>query len=206
MRALSILGTTLFLSGCATVLTTETRYIPPAAYTVENFIKNNESVEVVWSRVIANAEENGFTVLEANPELGTLRMTFEFSEPEKWVDCGVTRRAGASYPTASTAQYPSPDPSFDKPVLRTTQLTGLANYLLRPAQQDQSETLINVLYSLDVKLTIESQSNQAVLNNFLEKWVEFSSQSDLNSPPNDEGVNCVSNGRLEEKILNFATQ
>lgn len=197
----------LLLGGCAGKID----YAPPTKSTVVNNQKIvDKPKDVVWNNSMAELGKNFFVINNLDKSSGFINISYSGS-PEKYVNCGYltsyvkNARGERTYhfPAASANErYEIMDPQFGLILVnRQMQLEGRVNLIFEQITPNQTRISANTRYVLQKKGTAYSYgANQS--KNF-EDSISFNSGASAFFRPSSSGesVECVSNGRLEEEIL-----
>ncbi len=231
VRCLLVVGALFALSSCATVGNNSVSYIEPPSDGLPN---NTEVIDqpfnAVWDKLVGELSSSFFVINNIDKESRLINISFISKEPEKYIDCGVTKRRFSfgkenrdySYKVSESSSYKYAGkwgvyqnlPSiFD--IHRNTSLEGRINIYVAPVSGDKTKVSVNIRYILTSKVTGTATGYNA-FGQFVRKdtlppsshTCSFNtkevSHENWGTDDNPAYVTCVSAGTLERKLLKMA--
>lgn len=203
IRLLPISITALILGGCAT---SNAIYAPPEEKKVENSTVVNGDFDTVWDQLVKKLSADFFVINNIEKASRLINLSFSTNTPSDFIDCGESTRTLKNLRGEDKVFYKSADSvQFNTTnnmgalvkVNRTTRLEGRTNIYVAP---DSSKTNIsvNTKYVLTVTMQAIDIYDRPVGTEV--KSYDFSTTQ----PMKQDQVMCVSNGKIEQKIIDFA--
>jgi hypothetical protein len=199
--------------GCSA--TSSVEHQPAAFAPIVSAVLVEIGTDVVWDRLKNRPPPPGFTVVEVDDARMLLRMSLTYDQPEVYVDCGRTRRTfeGAlggvetfEYEAAARAAYKLA--SFKGEPLeaaRDTVLEATAAVRARP-RDSMTEVSVDVSYVLKTMITYSKLGVFGSPTGELDAVTrEVRFQTDKPGIGDEEVAFCLSNGKLERQLLEWAT-
>lgn len=92
-RVLLALAVTMpILTACVGPGTSSLHYTPPTPAAVQREIEIFEPAEQVWNRLVEGVTRSSFSLRNINEMSRVVSLSFSVNAPERYVDCGTTRR------------------------------------------------------------------------------------------------------------------
>ena len=199
--------------GCSA--TSSVQHEPAQFAPINSAVQIDAGTDVVWERLKNRPPPPGFTVVEIDDAQKLLRLSLTSDRPEAYVDCGRTRRTfeGAlggvetfDYQPAARASYKLT--SYQGAPLEAARDTVLDATAVVQARPGESMTAVNV----DVSYVLRTMITYSKLGVFgspsgqldsVTREIRF--QTDKPGIGDEEVASCLSNGKLERQLLEWAT-
>jgi len=223
-----ILMFALFVIGCATPGRSTVMINPPTDSTFKNEKIINKPFSLVWDELVSELAKSFFVINNIEKESRIINLSFYSDTPEKFVDCGKTRRtysrrkeneeyvydiAGSSSFKVAYATGPNKNLPGTQFMSRKSSLDGRINIYVAP-KGDGTQISVNGRYILTVNVTgsyvVENvYGNQIASGNIPPSTATCSFNT--NQPntcvwgtgPGSASITCRSKGVLENEILSF---
>lgn len=203
LRLLLISLAALILGGCAT---SNAIYAPPEEKKVENSTVVNGDFDTVWDQLVKKLSADFFVINNIEKASRLINLSFSTNTPSDFIDCGESTRTLKNLRGEDKVFYKSADSAqFDTTnnlghmfrINRTTRLEGRTNIYVAP-ETSGTNVSVNTKYVLTVSMQATDISNRQVGSDI--KTYDFSTTQ----PMKKDEVMCVSNGKIEQKIIDFA--
>ncbi len=214
--------------GCAPLGRSEYVMERPNNYTYKNEKIVNRPFNQVWDELVKDLAKSVFVINNIEKESRVIKVSFNSETPERFIDCGKSRRTYSKgkenqeyvYEIAASSFYkeafvagPNRNLSGTSFVNRRTSLEGRANIYVAP-KEDGTQISVNAGYIFTVNgsghYVVESLYGNPVANGKLQP--QTSTCSFNTNQPNTcvwgsgeqtMSVTCQSKGVLEAEILDF---
>jgi hypothetical protein len=199
--------------GCSA--TSSVQHEPAQFAPIDSAVQIDAGADVVWERLKNRPPPPGVTVVDIDDAQKLLRLSLTSDRPEAYVDCGRTRRTfeGAlggveafDYQPAARATYKLT--SYQGAPLEAVRDTVLDATAVVQARPGESMTAVNV----DVSYVLRTMITYSKLGVFgspsgqldsVTREIRF--QTDKPGIGDEEVASCLSNGKLERQLLEWAT-
>jgi len=106
-RVFLVLATALpVATACVGPGTSTFHYTPPTPVQVKSEIESSEPVEEVWNRLVETVTRSAFSIRNLNEASRVISLSFSLNTPDRYVDCGTTRREFSFRNQQETYEYP----------------------------------------------------------------------------------------------------
>ena len=213
MRLKSLVGVIIFAAvGCAS---TATNYSGPQSHNVVNEKSVGGEFGAVWSRYVDELSKSFFVINNISRDSGIINISYSTGSPGDFIDCGDTRHE-TKHPDlgsrvynyrgadGSSYLYGVKDTNILLEITRRTKLTGRANVFIAD-RDDGTLVRANVKYVFTIHTTGKATTGEQTSFDFeldfsTSEGASYTIQT-LNGPVT---LRCVSNGRLETRLLDLA--
>jgi len=212
-----------FIQGCATAATGTLDYRPPEQSVITNEATVDKRFEAVWSDLVRQLAKGYFVVNNIEKESRLINVSFSTTNPEDYIDCGVSNRVfsqgstivNTSYNVAGDSSYKyggGIDSTGANAIIhyvdRTTSLEGRINIYVAP-DETMTDVSVNVRYILTIRISgrtnAENASGVVMRSQPIQEPALTPISFNTNQPNKDaEGISCISKGVLENEILTMA--
>lgn len=223
---LSWLVLLIFLAtGCATAGTSAYSRVPASPKTVENEILVTRSFEETWDQLVKGLARSFYVINNIEKASRIINVSFSTESPEKYIDCGKSRRTYERgndrreyvYDVASSSSFMIAASQGRFPVThfvnRGTSLEGRVNVYVAP-RENNTVVSVNSRYIFTVRISgysvVENAYGTPVQNvpaTPESRKLSFSTnepnKADWGTPQTPEYVTCYSTGKLEADILSL---
>ena len=165
ISTLALLISIFALAGCVTPATSTFNYETSNQITVKNEKIVNKPFDIFWDEMVRELAKSFFVVNNVSKESRLINVSFSSSSPEKYIDCGRSKRTLTdsqgrkyyNYKIAANSSYkvsgtPQPPFSFVHEVNRKTNLEGRINIYVAP-EGGNTTTTVNVRYIFTIAVS-----------------------------------------------------
>jgi hypothetical protein len=202
----------LALAGCSA--TSSVQHDPAQFAPIDSAVEVGAGTDVVWEGLKNRPPPPGFTVVEVDNARRLLRLSLTTDQPEAYVDCGHTRRTfeGAfggvekfDYQPAARASYKlSNYKGVPLDAARDTVLDATAVVQTTPSGST-TRVNVNVSYVLKTMITYSKLGLFGSPTGELDSVTrEVRFQTDKPGIGDEEVAFCLTNGKLERQLLEWA--
>lgn len=191
----------LLLFGCAP--TSKFSYVAPKINTIDTSVSVYESKDVVWARLVKNLSSNFFVINNLEKDSGLINVSFSSSNPNDYLTCGQSKRSFKNangektyvYDPVEATGYSTTFGNVAYNVRRSSNLNGRANIYVSDTGPETNVT-VNVIFNANVTLKYYNFATGAFLQS-----ESFNFTPTSKTPYGDGDITCVSNGKVESKLL-----
>jgi hypothetical protein len=167
----------------------------------------NKSFDAVWASTIPSIGKAFFVINNLDKNSGLVNVSYS-GDPEKYIDCGVIRsdvsnmRGQRSYEFPAASAYQTYEIMQDGHLFfieRKMDLDGRVNLIFEPIGKSQTRVTANTKYVVRKSLRIaraEGGFPQSAVDS-----ISFGAGSGATFAGRGASTRCVSNGRLEQEVL-----
>lgn len=198
---ISVLLIAGLLTGC---ISSTVDYKKPQMQSINNtkFIKSD--FDKAWDILVRNLSSDFFVINNIDKSSRLINVSFSTNTPSSFVDCGMTSRTFSNargtqnynYQTSDSINYSIAVGINAFNIQKVSKLDGVLNIYIAPESQGSVVT-VNGKYVLNNEFKGVSFDGQQ--RDSLSKSFSFSTKS----PYSEQDITCVSNGKLEKKILDM---
>ena len=198
------------MGGCAS---SSMIYHEPSKYEIPSSKLYSMDFERFWDLYVEELSKSFFVINNIEKESRIINVSFSVNQPSEYVDCGRSERTSNHPATGkqrfnyrvaddSTYQAGVANTNFLWTVERDTALDGRVNIFMAP---DDPETLLRVNVRYVWSVDVSGTSNTGHVSSNTER-VSFSTSEVGSRGSGDDKYMCVSNGKLEARLLNLVSE
>jgi hypothetical protein len=229
VRLIFVVAIFLFMIGCATPGRSGYVTERPNSRTFKNEKIVNRPFNQVWDDLVRDLAKSFFVINNIDKESRIINVSFNSETPEKFIDCGKTRRtysrgkeneeyayeiAASSFYKTAFAAGPNKNLPGTNLINRRTSLDGRMNIYVAP-KEGGTQISVNARYIFTVNVSgsyvIENVYGKPIANGNLPPHAAATCSFNTNQPntcvwgagQETVPVTCQSKGVLENEILNF---